>query len=272
MDLVNPPFTVPLPPLPPGTYYWTVEAKSPDGLDMSPPGSFSFRVLPVRLEALRLDFPPEGSLISAEDAQDRPGRLEWSSVEKPAFSRLILSREPDPRAGVPVLDILDPPLQVPQPPLVPGAYYWTVEARTSEGFDLSPEKPGLFRVAPFPPLESPRGKIPREGSTIQIGKNGTLNFSWEETEGANGYVLSLFNEENPEEPLFRTEPRAGPAYIHRDISALDAGNFFWRLEPLRTGPGGTILRRGEAGQCRFRITVSRPASPQPREPGTLYGN
>jgi hypothetical protein len=272
MALVNPPFTVPLPPLPPGTYYWTVEAKSPGGLDMSPLEPFSFRVLPVRLEALSLDSPPEGSLISAEDAQTRPGRLEWSSVEKPAFSRLILSREPDPRAGVPVMDLLDPSPAVSLPPLLPGTYYWTVEARTSEGFDLSPEKPGMFRVAPFPPLEAPRGMIPREGSTVQLGKNGTLNFSWEETEGANGYVLSLFKEENPGEPLFRTEPRAGRAYIHRDISALEEGNFFWRLEPLRTGPGGVVLRRGEPGQCRFRIIVPQPASPQPGVPGTLYGN
>jgi hypothetical protein len=113
---------------------------------------------------------------------------------------------------------------------------------------------------------------PPEGSIIQIGKTGTLHFSWEEPEGANAYVLSLFNEANPGEPLFQTEPRAGTVYIHRDVSALDAGNFFWRLEPLRTGPGGVLLQRGEPGERRFRITASPPEPPQPRDPGILYGN
>ncbi|MDR1059615.1 MAG: hypothetical protein LBL43_08690, partial [Treponema sp.] len=272
MDMANPPFTVPLPPLPPGTYYWTVQARTPDGLDMSPPEPFAFRVLPVRLEPLSLDAPPEGSLIAAGDAQDRPGRLIWSSAEKPAFSRLILSRDPDPAAGVPVLDILDPPFTVPLPPLPPGTYYWTLQARTPEGFNISPGKPAVFQIAPFPPLEAPQGMIPREGSTLQIGKNGTLNFSWEKTADADAYILSFFNEADPETPLFQTEPRAGTAYIHRDVSALDTGNFFWRLEPLRTGPGGVPLRRGEKGECHFRIIVPQPESPRPRDPGTLYGN
>jgi hypothetical protein len=113
---------------------------------------------------------------------------------------------------------------------------------------------------------------PREGSTIQIRKNGTLNFSWEETEGANAYILSLYNEANEELPVFQTEPRSGTVYIHRDLSGLDAGAFFWRLEAVRVSPGGAVFQRGRAADCHFRIIIPQSASPQLREPGILYGN
>jgi hypothetical protein len=108
-------------------------------------------------------------------------------------------------------------------------------------------------------------------------------FGWNGVEGANAYVLSLF--EDPESPGTRNSgggrgaggasallsvETAETSYTLEDLGMLGNGSFVWRVEAVIKN-GGVIERRGTPGESRFTIDVPAPGNPRVRETGVLYG-
>jgi hypothetical protein len=78
----DPPQHIALPRLPAGTYYWTVRAETPDGLDISAREPRWFRVLPVPLlPAAENRLPEDGKAIGGEELREnRRIVFSWDAV------------------------------------------------------------------------------------------------------------------------------------------------------------------------------------------------
>ncbi|MDR3170613.1 MAG: hypothetical protein LBU17_03175 [Treponema sp.] len=150
VDLTGPSKSIHLPPLTPGTYYWTIQAETPDGLDISAAQPFSFRVLVPKVAPVTLDFPKQGYSFTGLDALRQSGVIRWSSTEMVGTSRFVLSRNSAPLQGTPILDMTDPGRAITLPELAPGTYYWTIRAKTTDGLDISATAPARFQVLPMP--------------------------------------------------------------------------------------------------------------------------
>jgi hypothetical protein len=164
VDLTDPGKSIRLPPLTPGTYYWTIQAETPEGLDISAAQPFSFRVLEPKVAPVTLDFPKQGHSFTGLAALRQSGVIRWSSTEVVGTSRFVLSRNPAPLQGTAILDLTDPGRTITLPELAPGTYYWTIRAKTPEGLDISATAPARFQVLPTPqeplPIVSPVPPVP----------------------------------------------------------------------------------------------------------------
>jgi hypothetical protein len=272
LDLYDPSTGITLPPLTEGIYYWTISAKTPDGFDISAANPAGFTVLPITLPRVSLDFPAMGTAYTALDSQRQAITVRWSSVETVGSSRFIVSQTPDPPEGEAILDLMNPAVSITLPPLTEGNYYWTIQAKTPEGFDISASGPGSFRVLPAPLLPVPSAMMPRDRYRLQIQRPGPINFSWEPVPGANGYIFTLFKDTDQETPLIRTEALTGTGYSIKDLASLDGEDFIWHVEALHITAGGVIEQHGNTRPYRLSIEIPQPAKPILGDKGTLYGN
>ncbi|MDR3303693.1 MAG: FecR domain-containing protein [Treponema sp.] len=273
MDLANPTFNTPMPKLSEGAYSWTVDAETPDRIDISAKRVMRFQVLP--LSRVSLDAPQAGYTFNGLDALRRPGTLRWSSREAVGHTRLIISQNPDHTRGIPVLDLRDAGMSVTLPKLKAGTYYWTVQAETEDGIDISPAQSTQFQVLPIPLLAAVQEIQPARGE--QIGANlvqqqRSLSFSWNSVSGANAYIFTLASAKAPSAPLVQTKPLTQTAYRLSDMTLLDVGEFIWRVEAVNVDEHGVIDQRGEVSDVRFTIHIPPLSNPRLRVNGTLLGD
>jgi hypothetical protein len=266
----NPPRAITLPALTEGTYYWTIRAQTPSGVSISPSRPASFQVSPVSLPKIVLDSP---SSFTEAEAQTRPGTVRWSSGEVVGNSRFILSRNANPLTGTPIRSVSNPPRSITLPALTAGTYYWTVQAQTPDGFDLSPAAPASFRVLPVTPLARPQALHPERNSVIDsayVQRNRNITFSWSPVAEANAYHFRLLRPGAPT-PIVDTSPSPETSYRLENMALLENGEFIWQVEALIIRPNGTVERRGETAEYRFGVSIPQPGAPALNNPGTLYG-
>ncbi|MDR3303648.1 MAG: FecR family protein [Treponema sp.] len=272
IDTANPATAIALPRLEPGTYYWTIQATTTDGLDISATTAVSFQVLAAA--RIVLDTPTEGFAYEGLAALRLPGTLRWSSSESVGRARLVISRSEDVLKGESVLDIGDPPRSITLPRLTAGVYYWTVQAETPDGLDISAAKPSSFRVLPVPLLEMVKNGHPMSGSSFtpeQVQREKRIVFMWEPVNGANTYILTLAPADNPAAPLINAV-RLSTYNYSIDITNLYSGAFIWRVEAIFMAADGTIEQRGQVMESRFTITVPPITNPQLNTPAPVFGN
>jgi hypothetical protein len=270
MSLDNPPRMLTLPALDEGTYYWTIQAYTPDGFDISAPRPGSFRVLPLSIPAVVLESP---AAVPGLDALRLGITVQWRSVEIVGRSWFILSQDPNPAAGNPLLRIENPPRSVNLPALDEGTYYWIIQAQTPDGLDISPRRAASFQVLPIPLLDAPREGMPAGNTLIDpdyIRLNRIISFSWNEVAGANAYGFTLFRS-GLQEPLIHIPALSQTGYRLEDPSLLENGDYIWRVEALYRAVDGRVIQQGNPGEFRFTLSIPPPEAPAPRQPGILYG-
>jgi hypothetical protein len=264
---------------PEGNYHWTVRGFAAESsrntrrMGLSSEGLFMTR----KLRPVSLEYPGNGASFEGLKAYREPDTLRWSSADPVETSRFILSAQSD-FTGSPVMRVDNPPRRITLPRLRPGTYYWTIQAETSDGFNISARAPRRFRVLPIPPLPQAANCRPENGRVIggsELRANRRIVFSWDAVTGATGYLFTLENA-NTGITLLRRGPTAETTLALEDLSFLDVGTFVWRLEAVfaESGGGGgteTIIQRGEISENRFTIDFSLPGTPQLRDPGTFYG-
>ena len=262
---------------PEGTYHWTVRGLAPESshnarrTGLLAEGVFSAR----RLQPVILDYPGNGVEFDGLQAYYEPATLRWSSAEQVGTSRFILSTRGD-LTGPPVASINNPPQRILLPRLQEGNYYWTIQAQTPGGHDISAGAPRRFRVRPIPLLPRAANLLPEDGRIItgaDLRENRRILFSWDAVPGATGYLFTLENADTGR-IIMRQGPVAGTTLALEDLTLLDVGTFVWRLEAALTEParrGGAVIRHGEIAGNRFTIDFNLPGAPSPEEPGILYG-
>jgi hypothetical protein len=271
MDINNPGRSITLPPLGEGTYYWTIEAKTADGIDISATSTASFQVLPA--PRITLNSPENGAAFAGLDALRFPGTIRWSSSESVGRSRLIISRTPDNSRDI-VLDVSDPPRNIVLPRLSAGVYYWSIQAETPDGIDISVAQPLNFRVLPVPLLEMIQNIHPVDGTSIsyeQVQRDRRIEFSWEPVNGANAYIFTIAPAGNPREPIINGVRLPTGSYSI-GLSSLYAGTFVWQVEAIFMAADGTIEQRSLVRESRFTIAIPPLSNPQLNVPAPMFGN
>ena len=207
-----------------------------------------------------LESPNQEASIPGLTALRRQTVFQWSSEEAVAKSRFVLSRNPNPLKGKPEIEILDPNRTVRVDRLKEGVWYWTVEAKTPEGVNITAQNPRRLRVLPIPLLPAPADRQPAEGYRVGIEelKKITLNFKWSAVSGANAYILTLYQEtDKGRREIIQTSPDNRTTRT-MDIKTLGRGNFVWQVEAVNVGQNNVIEQRGIKEEKRFVIDIPRP--------------
>ena len=257
-----------------GNYYWTVQAMSEaTSVKTRRTGQQLHTAFYVELpKRVRLTGPEKNAEIKFNTPDER-GTVRWESDDQIDSSRFVLSTNPNPLAGTPLMNITNPPREIQLIALDIGTYYWTVTAQ-SQGFDMSAEAPFSFTVAPFDPLPPPGGLNPhgKVFDAAEIMNMQNMVFRWNSVEGANAYIFILEQQRaNGTKEIVRTQPRRQTTYT-AELNSLDVGPFVWRVEAVRLNAAQQIERRGLAAHGTFSINIQLPQEVQLYDVGTLYGN
>jgi hypothetical protein len=145
----------------------------------------------------------------------------------------VLSRNPNPLAGTPILDIQNPPRMINLPELPPGDYYWTITGTTPEGYNIGARSSSMFRIMPISPFPAVRYLAPANGEAIRpevLRESRRIVFRWEAVEGANEYVFTLWRDGNTRETLVADRATNSTSVVFDDLNRLaEGGVFVWRV-------------------------------------------
>lgn len=230
------------------------------------------------LRPVELVLPAHNAKIGGVDAALNPGFLQWSSVEKPVKTRLVLEKAGQKGS---VLSVYDPSFSVRLPPLSAGNYRWRVTASTRDGLDISSLQDNSFTVLPIPPLERVALAFPSDGETFGVSffkANRSIVFRWKKNGEATHYVIRLYNDKK--QKIFEREIDArtassrtdgGCAFDFGDLAKLSRGIFYAEVEPERRLKNGMLFQKGNVSSRRFVIDLPKATSVETDAPGVLYG-
>ena len=231
------------------------------------------------LRPVELVSPSRGARISGVDAALKPGRLRWSSVEKPVKSRLVLEKVG--KAGS-IMSAADPDYTVNLPPLDAGTYRWRVTAETEDGLDISSIRDGTFTVLPIPLLAKLAVSSPAENETLGVSffkTNRSIVFRWKKNGEATHYSIKLYNAKN--QKIFERDIDASEAsasdkadectFAFTELAKLSRGTFYVDIRAQRRLKNGLLFQDGNASVRHFVIDLPKASSVETNAPGVLYG-
>ncbi|MDR0301973.1 MAG: hypothetical protein LBI04_06650 [Treponema sp.] len=263
-----------------GSYTWTVQGLARENSASSRrTGLASTQTINIRhLRPVVLEYPQSGHEYLGIDASRNPDTARWSSQDFPVNVVFIIAR--DQRMRDIVHRQTNPPSEILLPRLSAGDYYWTIQAEIIEGIDISASAPSHFRVLPIPLLPVPPNRLPAAMSVIgpeQIRKSRSVDFHWDKTEGANGYILTIFqnavqNSGASRKTVLQTPILTETGYLVEDIRLLGRGDFFWQVEALYVMDNDFIEQRGQLRENSFIVDIQPPAQIKTIDSGVLYGN
>jgi hypothetical protein len=97
-------------------------------------------------------------------------------------------------------------------------------------------------------------------------------FSWDEVQGANGYIMTIFHEQGAARRIVVQTPiLAETSYTIEDVRELTRGNLFWQVEALYKMDNDTIDQRGRTEEYRLTIDIPAPGQIRTLDLGELYG-
>ena len=231
------------------------------------------------LRPVELVSPLRGARISGVDAALKPGSLQWSSVEKPVKSRLVLEKVG--KVGS-IISAANPSYTVSLPPLDAGTYRWRVTAATEDGLDISSVRDGTFTVLPIPPLEKLAVSFPAENQTFGVNffkTNRSIVFRWKRNDEATHYSIKLYNAKNQtifERNIDASEASAAGkagecAFTFTELAKLSRGTFSADIRAQRRLKNGLLFQDGNASVRHFVIDLPQAKKVETDDTGVLYG-
>jgi len=219
--------------------------------------------------------PAQGLNIPGLTALREPIVFRWDTKEAIVSSRFALSRTVDPADGRTDIMIQNPDHEIKINRLDEGIWYWTIEGTTHDGKHILPEAAGYFHVLPIPFLPSPEYLLPKNNFTIGIEDlkaKREIVFSWQEVEGANGYILTILREGIPKRQVFQSEPVKELTYSFDKLQLLENHEtIYWYVEALYYDNEGRIEQRGQVKNYVISLNVPFPGRVRLRSLGILYG-
>ncbi|MDR2942265.1 MAG: hypothetical protein LBV17_06720 [Treponema sp.] len=211
-----------------------------------------------------LESPSHGTTLQGLTALRQQTVFRWSSKEAVAKSRFVLSRNSNPLAGTPAIEIIDPNRTIRVDRLEEGVWYWTVSAQTPAGQDITAKNPQHIRVLPIPLLPSPADRQPVEGYRIGIDelKRVNVNFKWSAVQGANAYIFTLYQRTgNGRRQITQIGPENRTSWS-TDVKTLGRGSFVWQVEAVNAGRYNVVEQRGRVAETSFVVDIPRPGPVQ----------
>lgn len=109
-------------------------------------------------------------------------------------------------------------------------------------------------------LPSPRNRIPADQHTItaqMIIDSQALAFSWDSVRDANGYILTIFRDnEGFRSTLLETPILTDTSYTIENIRRY-RGNLYWQVEAVRVSENGSIEIRGRLRENSLIVDIPR---------------
>jgi hypothetical protein len=222
---------------------------------------------------VRLLAPAHGTRLAGLTALRDQTVFNWEYSGETARSRFVLSRNSNPLQGRPHIERLNPDRTLSLNRLEEGDWYWTVEAVSPEGLTVRADSARLLQVLPIPVLPTPENRRPANGNRIgveELKNQRNIVFSWSTVQGANGYIVTLYQETNGRRRRITgtDQPINRSSWTLDNLSVLDRGNFIWQVEAVNTA-GGRIDQRGRPGENTFIIDIPRPEQVRTGEPSIL---
>jgi hypothetical protein len=225
---------------------------------------------------LTLISPVSGEVLPGLTALRQPTQFRWDTAETVARSRFVLSRQPNPVRGRPEVEIPNPERTVTVNKLGEGLWYWTVEAQTRDGRQITSQEVGQLRVQAIPLLPAPGNRLPARNFRITaeyLRSQRSVNFNWSEVKGANSYILSIYRQTSSgRQRILQTEPLRGLSYELSELSLLGSnGTYIWQVEAVFYNSSGIIEQRGRTEDNSLEMDIPRPKQIRTGEPDILYG-
>jgi hypothetical protein len=178
--------------------------------------------------------------------------------------------------GEPVLlDINGPDKIIELSELGEGDYYWTIQAETIDGLDVSAKIPAHFRVLPIALLSAPKNMQPAEGHAItpaELRDSRAITFAWDRVEGADDYIFTLFEADGDERRMIiQIDSLTGTKYTLNDLRLLKSGHFVWTVEAVNRLEDGSVMQSGQKSENQMVINIPELKKNTQDDTGTLYG-
>ncbi len=138
--------------------------------------------------------------------------------------------------------------------LTEGGYHWRVTQNGEDGTELMASPVHSFDLAGT--LVAPAVLAPARGSTVDMIKKDTLDFSWRPVRGANRYRLTLYHVVGGVQRAVATMETRNTLYTFSDLKKLDIGTFIWTVQAFETYPGeNRVKRKSDEVKIPFKITL-----------------
>jgi len=235
------------------------EPQPPSFIFSEEPAPAQTQVQPPQPKRITLESPSNETALPGLTALRQQTVFRWSSAEAVAKSRFVLSRSSNPLTGQAAIEITDPNRTIRIDRLDEGVWYWTIEAQTPEGVNISAQTPRQLRVLSIPLLPAPSAREPAEGYLIDIEelKKVNINFKWSAVQGANAYIFTLYQETGGERrQITQIGPENRTSWT-TDVKTLGRGNFIWRIEAVNVGRNNVIEQHGNPAESRFIVDIPR---------------
>jgi len=128
--------------------------------------------------------------------------------------------------------------------------------------------------APQPLLPAPANRVPGNNYRIgieQLKTQRTIVFRWADVQGANAYVLTLYEQIANGRRQINSVTVTSPTWTLENIGVLGRGTFIWQVEAVNRNSNGELIRRGTPGENALTMDVPLPSPVQMDNPGVLYG-
>jgi hypothetical protein len=271
-----------------GTWYWRVK---PVFSALYGGGSAVFS----RTASFRVEQIAESNAVAANNISVTMVLPESRPESKPAVvSELVAVPAPRPAVVPAPVPVPRPPEPAPRPAVVPAP----VPAPKPPEPAPRPAVVPAPVPAPKPPEPAPRPAVvptptpaprppepaflpeaehllPAEGRRIGVEDFKTtrkIDFSWAPVEGANAYVLTLYQQDTAgtRKQILKTAPLQKTEWTLEDLALLDSGTFIWQVEAVNIDHSGGIERQGKVKENTFVVDIPRPSRPEIEDIGTLY--
>lgn len=156
-----------------GDYTWIVAAHNPKGPNTSAqstlPVSASFTIGRLRIVgAPALGSPADGATLGGVAALDRGVDFSWHSPGRNATAVLQIATDSSFTRVVHRVAVGAGVESVHLPQLLPGRYYWRIQARTADNIQAPVSPTYALTVSPLPRLPEPQTVTPAQGGTVNM--------------------------------------------------------------------------------------------------------
>jgi hypothetical protein len=237
----------------PGAYYWKVEASSSGSRAAQAAPSRALKFTLAASAAPRLLKPAASTTIASASASASGPKatslvdFSWSTSPKAEAYRMEVSSSPS--FANSELSLRFERTSASTDKLRPGKWYWRVTALFPALGLEAPSAVSSFSIeaAAKPKAEWRGGAAPIALSTL-AAKEGALNLSWEPTQGAEGYRVSIARDEGFNDLVYSGDSSLSSMNVG---TALDEGSYYVKVVSKIGG------KDGEASESRS-IVVQKP--------------
>ncbi|OHD64189.1 MAG: hypothetical protein A2176_00945 [Spirochaetes bacterium RBG_13_51_14] len=233
-----------------GNYYWNLRGIMNDGTSTDASVVRSFRI--VRGGAIALIQPQNNDIILTGDARKESDvSFSWSQSEIEGRYVLQLSKNRNFNPVLKELNMTDPSAIM---AIKEGLHFWRVKLVDDNGTELLASPVYTFEI--LTGLDPPVAVAPKTGTTVEMLKRETLDFSWNPVPGANLYRIGLYQFRGGIQESIATLETRDSSYKFSELKKLDVGKFQWTLQAFDIDTASNHVRRkSDEKEMIFNITL-----------------